>query len=139
MMKNSDTWNIRRLVDDSFGPSSKQNSVIYCRLTDFKCETRSELHCPIWGKWGHKKSKKLPHKNRLSSEYYLVVASMYSAAQLKLSSTTQRWYGVRLSFFYARTSEISNTAIWTWVMETLRVGRQNFRNLHLTRYDCPFI
>jgi hypothetical protein len=40
-----------------------------------ECETRSELHYPILGKWGHKKSKKLPHKNRLSSEYYLVVAS----------------------------------------------------------------
>ena len=29
-------WNIRRLVKDSFVPSSKQPSVIYCRLTDFK-------------------------------------------------------------------------------------------------------
>ena len=29
------TWNIRLLVDDSFVPSSKQPSVIYCRLTDF--------------------------------------------------------------------------------------------------------
>ena len=30
-------WNIRLLVDDSFVPSSKQPSVIYCRLTDFCC------------------------------------------------------------------------------------------------------
>ena len=29
------TWNIRFLVDDSFVPSSKQPSVIYCRLTNF--------------------------------------------------------------------------------------------------------
>ena len=33
--KNNNTWNIRLLVDDSFVPSSKQPSVIYCRLTDF--------------------------------------------------------------------------------------------------------
>ena len=31
----NNTWNIRLLVDDSFVPSSKQPSVIYCRLTDF--------------------------------------------------------------------------------------------------------
>ena len=30
------TWNIRRLVDDSFVPSSKRPSVLYCKLTDFK-------------------------------------------------------------------------------------------------------
>ena len=29
------TWNIKRLVDDSFVPSSKQPSVLYCKLTDF--------------------------------------------------------------------------------------------------------
>ena len=34
--KNNNTWNIRLLVNDSFVPSSKQPSVIYCRLTDFK-------------------------------------------------------------------------------------------------------
>ena len=33
--KKSNTWNIRLLVDDSFVPSSKQPSVIYCKLTDF--------------------------------------------------------------------------------------------------------
>ena len=31
----NNTWNIRLLVDDSFVPSSKQPSVLYCRLTDF--------------------------------------------------------------------------------------------------------
>ena len=34
-IKRNNTWNIRLLVDDSFVPSSKQPSVIYCRLTDF--------------------------------------------------------------------------------------------------------
>ena len=34
-IKKNNTWNIRLLVDDSFVPSSKQPSVIYCRLTDF--------------------------------------------------------------------------------------------------------
>ena len=33
-MKNN-TWNIRPLVDDSFVPSSKRPSVLYCKLTDF--------------------------------------------------------------------------------------------------------
>ena len=33
--KKNNTWNIRRLVDDSFVPSSKQPSVSYCKLTDF--------------------------------------------------------------------------------------------------------
>ena len=35
-MKKNNTWNIRRLVDDLFVPSSKQPSVLYCKLTDFK-------------------------------------------------------------------------------------------------------
>ena len=29
------TWNIRYLVDNSFVPSSKQTSILYCKLTDF--------------------------------------------------------------------------------------------------------
>ena len=57
-----------------------------------KCETRSELHCPIWGKWGHKKSKKLPHKNRLSSEYYLVVAIVFRCiVETKLDDLEMVW------------------------------------------------
>ena len=32
------TWNIRLLVDDSFVPSSKQPSKIYCRLTHFNTQ-----------------------------------------------------------------------------------------------------
>ena len=34
--KKNNAWNIRRLVDDSFVPSSKQPSILYCKLTDFK-------------------------------------------------------------------------------------------------------
>ena len=30
------TWNIRRLVDDSFVPANQRTSVLYCRLSDFK-------------------------------------------------------------------------------------------------------
>ena len=39
-MKKNITWNIRRLVDDSFVPSSKRPSVLYCKLTDYRwlCE-----------------------------------------------------------------------------------------------------
>ena len=33
--KKNNTWTIRCLVDDSFVPSSKQPSVLYCKLTDF--------------------------------------------------------------------------------------------------------
>ena len=33
--KKNNTWKIRLLVDDSFVPSSKQPSLIYCRLTEF--------------------------------------------------------------------------------------------------------
>ena len=36
--KKNNTWNIRRLVDDSFVPSSNRPGVIYCRLTDFSTE-----------------------------------------------------------------------------------------------------
>ena len=32
----NNTWNIRCLVDESFVPSAKRTSVLYCRLTDFK-------------------------------------------------------------------------------------------------------
>ena len=35
-VKNNDTWNIRLFVDNSFVPSSKQPSILYCRLMDFK-------------------------------------------------------------------------------------------------------
>ena len=34
-MKKNNTWNIKRLVDNSFDPFSKQPSVLYCKLTDF--------------------------------------------------------------------------------------------------------
>ena len=30
----NDTWNIRRLVDESFVPANLQTSVLYCRLSD---------------------------------------------------------------------------------------------------------
>ena len=30
------TWNVRRLVDESFVPSAQRTSVLYCRLTDFR-------------------------------------------------------------------------------------------------------
>ena len=42
-MKKNDTWNIRLLVDDLFIPSSKQPSVIYCRLTDFRSQWRPPI------------------------------------------------------------------------------------------------
>ena len=32
--KKSNTWNIRRLINDSFVPSSKRPIVLYCKLTD---------------------------------------------------------------------------------------------------------
>ena len=35
-MKKNDTWNIRRLVDESFVPSAQQTSILYCRLSDFR-------------------------------------------------------------------------------------------------------
>ena len=36
MKKN--TWNVRRLVDESLVPSAQQTSVSYCRLSDFSCK-----------------------------------------------------------------------------------------------------
>ena len=30
------TWNVRRLVDESFVPSAQRTSVLYCRLSDLK-------------------------------------------------------------------------------------------------------
>ena len=39
-IKKPNTWNIRLLVDDSFVPSSKQPSIIHCRLTDFKTSSK---------------------------------------------------------------------------------------------------
>ena len=36
-MKKNNTWNIRHLVDESFVPVNQQTSVLYCRLSDFKC------------------------------------------------------------------------------------------------------
>ena len=36
------------MVDDSFGPSSKATSVLYCRLTDFKSSSFSLLYPTNW-------------------------------------------------------------------------------------------
>ena len=36
ILKKNNTWNIRRLVDDSFVQSAKLPSIIYLRLTDLK-------------------------------------------------------------------------------------------------------
>ena len=36
LKKNNSTWNIRCLVDNSFVPLSKQPSILYCKLTDFR-------------------------------------------------------------------------------------------------------
>ena len=56
IMKKNNTRNIRRLVNDSFVPSSQQPSVLYLRLTDFW----------LASKWpaSHRKSRKC--KNRVS-------------------------------------------------------------------------
>ena len=34
--KKNNTWNIRRLVDDSFVPSARRTSILNCKLADFK-------------------------------------------------------------------------------------------------------
>ena len=36
LWKKNNTWNIRRLVDESFVPANQQTSVLYWRLSDFK-------------------------------------------------------------------------------------------------------
>ena len=43
------TWNIRRLVNDSFVPSSKRPSVLYCKLTDFTPQSHLTLTISLWG------------------------------------------------------------------------------------------
>jgi hypothetical protein len=51
-IKKDNPWNIRLLVDDLFVPSSKQPSVIYCRLTDFKIQSQSferRCYCMLQG------------------------------------------------------------------------------------------
>ena len=47
-MKTNDTWNIRPLVKESFVPSTRHTSVLYCRLTDFliTCRTLAHLASP---------------------------------------------------------------------------------------------
>ena len=40
ILKKNNTWNIRRLVNDSFVPSSKRPSVLYCKLTDLRIQMR---------------------------------------------------------------------------------------------------
>ena len=35
-MKKNNTWNIRRLFDESFVPANQRTSVLYCRLSDLK-------------------------------------------------------------------------------------------------------
>ena len=45
--KKNNTWNFRCLVNESFVPSAKQTSILYCRLSDFRNMTSSD------GKWQH--------------------------------------------------------------------------------------
>ena len=35
----NNTWNIRRLVDESFVPADQQTNVLYCRLSDLWSRT----------------------------------------------------------------------------------------------------
>ena len=39
MKKKNNTWNIRRLVDESLVPSAQRTSVLYRRLSDFNAPT----------------------------------------------------------------------------------------------------
>ena len=32
--KKNNSWNIRRLVDESFDPANQRTSILYCRLLD---------------------------------------------------------------------------------------------------------
>ena len=54
IMKKNNTWNIRRLVDDLFVPSSQQPRILYCKLTDFKSTKNwsSNLAIPKWWNYG---------------------------------------------------------------------------------------
>ena len=46
--KKNITWNMRCLVDDLFVPSSKQPSITYCRLSDFKSSLSDNIYCAHW-------------------------------------------------------------------------------------------
>ena len=48
-MKKNNTWNIRRLVDESFVPLAQPTSVLYCKLTDFKSGDQTILNGPDLG------------------------------------------------------------------------------------------
>ena len=46
--KKNNTWNIRRLIDESFGPSNQRPSILYLRLSDFNSVRqlfRLSMHC----------------------------------------------------------------------------------------------
>ena len=45
-------WNIRRLVNDSLGPSSQRTSVVYCKLTDFTSRLRFAIAAVCGGGGG---------------------------------------------------------------------------------------
>ena len=59
-MKKNNNWNIRRLIDESFVTASQWNSILYCRLTNFRTH--------IWVKWlskVYRKIRPLPSVNLL--------------------------------------------------------------------------
>ena len=72
--KKNNIWNIRRLVDDSFVPSSKRPSIWYCKLTNFNWErSRQKLTFSLYKNctctnWPASKIQKLVvlHKLRLN-------------------------------------------------------------------------
>ena len=45
MKKN--TWNVRRLDDESFAPSPQETSVLYCRLSDFRIQPENRCHVDV--------------------------------------------------------------------------------------------
>ena len=51
-IKKINTWNIRCLGEESFVPAKQQTSVLYCRLSDFKCFLFSEYNSD-WFIWLH--------------------------------------------------------------------------------------
>ena len=89
--KKNNTWNIRQLVDDSFVPSSKQPSILYCKLTDLKSNDEGDSSSsPKLSAWQHLDeslwalTKILENPHRVPGHFFWLPRDLFASHPLKV-------------------------------------------------------
>ena len=86
-MRKYGTWNMRRLVDESFVPATQRPSVLYWRLSDFKlCKRDSVCHssCNIWATNIFAHNRQLSFGHQIQHCAYLCYLVQHAHLQFQL-------------------------------------------------------